>query len=139
MTTKLKGLESLKTLDLSAKVPTKVEKSTGTIKRDYKMVKPQYLRRLYDKLESSNVVGEKLGVTGGTVANAIREDQCTSVLETAAMGVWLRDYEPKPKAQRPPLADNEVLVALRMRLPEWDILREWFADQGISATVLVQE
>lgn len=131
---KLTSLADLRNLSL------KIEGAKTTVvkkKHTYQRAEPVYLRKLDDKLKSKAAVGRAVGVTGMTVSRALRGLDAPKYLETAAMGVWLRDHEPKPKAEvSGGLPANERIVMLRLDAELWSVLKPQLDQAGIINRVM---
>lgn len=132
-TTKLNSFAELKDVKLSPGTNVEARKE-----REFQKTEPVYTVKLYNKLGSHDAVGDAIGVSGASIGNGIRTKSISCAMELAAMGVWLRDHEPKPKPTEiaSPLAPNDRIIVLRMKTPQWDILKPYLDGEGVVSKEL---
>jgi hypothetical protein len=60
--------------------------------REYRTIKPVYIRKLSNKMVTQEEVGNAIGVGGATICNYLKNDQATMAMEMAAQFVYERDF-----------------------------------------------
>lgn len=127
--TKLSSLSELRELKLPPALPAApaVPAPKERAKSVFAKTKPEYLAKLFDKLNNREEVARLCGVTGPTVSTALRTGVVSMPLELAAMGIWLRDHEPKAPALK--LADL-VIVTIALHKTAWDAVQPWLDEAG---------
>lgn len=129
-TPKLTSLADLRNLQLQVSDSLKPAKEKK--ERNIEMVEPVYLRKLADKIGQAKT-GREIGISGAHVSVSLRDNTVTKRLENAAMGVWLRDHEPKHEGMLPA---NERVVALRLSAELWSVLKPQLDAANVISRVL---
>ena len=99
------------------------------------------MRKLYDVLGTHGAVGKADGCTDAVVSYAFRDNTVSSCYELAAMGVWLRDFEPKPEAvvvnEAEPylMNDGDVFVSMRIDKGAWHAIKGWLKEAAVPDSV----
>lgn len=60
------------------------------------MTEPKWLRKLQDAVGTATATGDLIGMTGGSVAQILRENECRITTELAAQFLYEKKYAPKP-------------------------------------------
>lgn len=115
----------------------KAEQSKANyVPSDYKtveVVEPVYLRKLVEEIGSSTMAAQLIGCSKPTVGKGLQHNLIAMHYENAAMGIWLRDYEPKPKqeiADAILMADGDVFISMRIDKKAWDTIKPWLKEAG---------
>lgn len=87
-----------------------------------------YITKLSEKIGTKKAA-DAIGVTPALVSEAVRKDSTTLRVENAAMGIWLRDHEPKK-------VGDQRTVVLRIGKDAWSQLRPFLQSQGIQSVEL---
>lgn len=69
-------------------IPMSPPPNSEKTERSHEHVKVKYLKMLADALGNHAAVGRKIGLTGGTVSESLRNGQTKRVNELAAQKVW---------------------------------------------------
>ncbi len=78
--------------------------------QDYQKVKPVFLKKLYDKMQSFSAVADRMKVSDTTISSSIKVDECTGVMEEFAKSIWFLEYEP--------LENPQIVLLLKLKKSE---------------------
>ncbi len=125
---KLTSLADLRKLDLAS--PAASDSTPPAPTRKYATSEAVYIAKLYALYKTHDAVGGMLGVTGGTIGNAIRTGKAATQLELAAKGEWYRLHRVGETEGVPLRLANVRVITMVVASEVWETVKPWLEEHG---------